>query len=64
MNEVLLTVDQVAERLHMSRPVIYDLLRSGELESITIGKSRRIPASVVDAYIEGKRQAQRETLAS
>jgi excisionase family DNA binding protein len=36
------TVEQVAEILHVGRDKIYFLLRSGQLRSIKIGKSRRI----------------------
>ncbi|MDQ2874133.1 MAG: helix-turn-helix domain-containing protein [Actinomycetota bacterium] len=36
------TVEQVAEILHVGRDKVYFLLRSGQLRSIKIGKSRRI----------------------
>jgi excisionase family DNA binding protein len=43
----LLTVEQAAEVLHVSRDKVYYLLRSGRLRSVKIGKLRRIsrPAS-------------------
>lgn len=50
----LLTVDETAKRLRVSRPKVYDLLRRGELSSFTIGRSRRIPSSSVDAYVESR----------
>ena len=36
------TVEQVAEMLHIGRDKVYYLLRTGQLQSIKIGKSRRI----------------------
>ena len=37
-----LTVDQAAEVLHISRDVVYDLIRTKQLRSIKIGRLRRI----------------------
>ena len=36
------TVEQVADMLHVGRDKVYYLLRTGQLRSIKIGKSRRI----------------------
>jgi len=36
------TVEQVAEMLHIGRDKVYFLLRTGQLQSIKIGKSSRI----------------------
>lgn len=36
------TVDQVAKMLHIGRDKVYYLLRTRQLRSIKIGKSRRI----------------------
>lgn len=36
------TVEEVAEMLHVGRDKVYLLLRTGQLRSIKIGKSRRI----------------------
>ena len=36
------TVEQVAEMLNIGRDKVYYLLRTGQLRSIKIGKSRRI----------------------
>ena len=58
MNELLLTVEEGARRLHLSRTVIFELLRRGELESISIGRSRRIPVQALEAYVERQREVQ------
>jgi excisionase family DNA binding protein len=36
------TVEQVAKMLHIGRDKVYELLRTGRLRSIKIGKLRRI----------------------
>ncbi|MEO3752532.1 helix-turn-helix domain-containing protein [Streptomyces sp. B6B3] len=48
---VLLTVDQVAVRLQVSRWTVYNLIRSRELVSVTIGRSRRISEDALRDYI-------------
>jgi excisionase family DNA binding protein len=35
----------------MSRSVIYELIRSGRLRSVTQGRSRLIPASAIADYV-------------
>ncbi|MFB7532584.1 helix-turn-helix domain-containing protein [Streptomyces sp. NPDC056178] len=47
----LLTVPEVMARLKLGRSTIYDLIRSRRLTSITIGRSRRIPADAVREFI-------------
>lgn len=37
--------------LSVSRWTGYNLIRSGELESVTIGRARRIPRAALDAFI-------------
>jgi excisionase family DNA binding protein len=36
------TIEQVAKMLHIGRDKVYELLRTGQLRSIKIGKLRRI----------------------
>lgn len=48
---VLLTVEDVCARLRQSRRTVYKLIGTGELPSITLGSSRRIPSSALNAYI-------------
>jgi excisionase family DNA binding protein len=45
--EVYLTVQEVADRLQISRWKVYDLIRSRELASFLVGRSRRVPGSAV-----------------
>jgi excisionase family DNA binding protein len=50
-----LTVEQVAEVLHVSRDKVYYLLRTGQLRSIKIGKLRRISRQWVAEFTERQR---------
>lgn len=47
----LLTVEDVAERLRMSRTAVFGLLRSGDLNSVQIGNRRRVPVAALDNYV-------------
>ncbi|CAL9670306.1 hypothetical protein SUDANB176_07441 [Streptomyces sp. enrichment culture] len=47
----LLTVPQVMVRLQLGRSAVYDLLRTGQLASITLGHARRIPTHAVTDFI-------------
>ncbi|MBU9767120.1 helix-turn-helix domain-containing protein [Mycobacterium sp. TNTM28] len=47
----VLTVDEAADRLKVSRSLIYSQLRSGELRSVRLGRRRLIPAAEVDRII-------------
>ncbi|MYS25286.1 MULTISPECIES: helix-turn-helix domain-containing protein [unclassified Streptomyces] len=53
MTEELLTVPDVMARLKVGRSTVYELLRTRRLTSVTIGRSRRVPASAVRTFIEG-----------
>lgn len=54
-DKVLLTVTEAAKRLSLSRTYTYELVMSGELESLKLGKARRIPASALGKFVEAKR---------
>ncbi len=45
------TVEQVAKMLHISRDKVYYLLRTRQLRSIKIGKSRRITDAHLAAFL-------------
>lgn len=48
---LLLTLDQAAERLAISRSNVYSLVRGGQLRSIKIGKLRRVPVDALSDFI-------------
>ncbi|MFG2195680.1 helix-turn-helix domain-containing protein [Streptomyces sp. NPDC048639] len=54
MPDELLTVKQVMATLKVGRTKVYDLIRTKELRSLTIGRSRRIPAQAVRSYLDGR----------
>lgn len=50
-SQLLLTAEQAAAALAIWRTKVYDLLRRGELESVQIGTSRRIPYEALSEYV-------------
>lgn len=48
--QVLLTVAEAAERLGIGKTTTYALVRSGELESVLIGRLRRVHVDAVATY--------------
>lgn len=60
MDRVLLTVNEVAEALRIGRSKVFDLIIAGEIESVKIGKLRRIPVTAVHEYAARLVQATRE----
>ena len=49
---LLLTITDVAERLGCGRTFVYELISSGELETVKLGRLRRVPVAALDALIE------------
>ena len=49
---------EAAESLGISRARLYQLIATGELGSVKIGVSRRIPAVDMDRYVERLRDEQ------
>jgi excisionase family DNA binding protein len=56
---VLLTVEEAARCLRVGRTTCYALIRAGELESLTIGGLRRVPADAPAAYLARRRAEKR-----
>ena len=51
-----LTVDEVAARLKVSRWKVYELIRTHELESFSVSRCRRIPATAVTELVDRLRR--------
>lgn len=47
----LMTVAEVAEAMRVSKMTVYRLVHSGEMGSVRIGRSYRIPESALERYI-------------
>lgn len=52
VEKVLLTVEEAAARLNLGRTSVFGLIKRGEIESVRIGRSRRIPARVLELYAQ------------
>jgi excisionase family DNA binding protein len=48
---VLLTVEEAARRLNIGRTTMYSLVSAGAIESVTIGRLRRVPAECLDTFV-------------
>lgn len=47
---VLLTVEEAGEQLGIGRTLLYKLIANGEIESIRIGRLRRVPTAAIQDY--------------
>lgn len=56
---LLLTVEEAAERLRLGRTLVYRLISSGQLESVKVGRSRRVPAECLSEYVSALRRGRR-----
>ena len=48
---LVLTIEEAADRLGIGRSLMFALVKSGEVESITIGRLRRIPAGALTDFV-------------
>jgi excisionase family DNA binding protein len=51
VEKMLLTPEDVAKALSMGRTKVYQLIMSGAIESISIGRSRRVERSALERFI-------------
>jgi excisionase family DNA binding protein len=58
---LVLTIEQAARRLGIGRTLMYSLVMTGEVESVTIGRLRRIPVECLTEYVTKLRTAQQQT---
>ena len=49
---LLYRVDEAAHRLNLGRTVMYELIRSGRLRSVKVGKLRLIPSSALVEFVD------------
>ena len=48
---LLLRVGEAGQRLNLGRSVMYELIRSGRLRSVKVGRLRLIPTSAVVEFV-------------
>jgi excisionase family DNA binding protein len=49
--KLVLTVSEVASALCVGRQAVYELMLTGKLASIKIGRARRVPIAALEAFI-------------
>ena len=60
----VLTVEELSQVLHIGRRQTYELLRRGDVYSVAIGRSRRIPRSAVERFLAGADEPEPPQLAA
>jgi len=60
---IVLTVEEAAERLGIGRTLMYALVMAGEVESVHIGRLRRIPTDALLALFVELRGGQADAAA-
>lgn len=55
---LLLTVEQTSRKLHIGRSRVFELIATGELRSLSIGRSRRIPTAECERFITARMEAE------
>jgi excisionase family DNA binding protein len=48
---LLLTLKEAGDSLRISRPKLYELMAAGQLRSVKIGGSRRIPTAALAEFV-------------
>lgn len=54
----LLSVEEAARRISCGRSHLYELLRRGEIESVRLGRSRRIPVVALQRFVQERIEAE------
>jgi excisionase family DNA binding protein len=52
VEKLLFTIEEAAEVLSVGRSTVYDLVRMRLLDTVLIGRSRRVPASALRKLVE------------
>lgn len=60
---LMLTVEEAAHELRIGRTQMFNLIATGAVQSVKIGRSRRIPRASLDAYVDRLRVEQRQAVA-
>lgn len=53
---LLLRVEEAADRLGIGRSLMYHLALTGAVESVTVGRLRRIPGEALEEYVRRLRE--------
>lgn len=52
VDPILYDVDEAADALRLSRSLLYELIRSGQLRTVKAGRRRLVPVSALAEYVE------------
>jgi excisionase family DNA binding protein len=50
MDQLLVTIDEAAQALSVSRRTLYRLIEAGEIDAVRIGSSRRVPTAALQTF--------------
>ena len=50
----VVTVEEAAQQLSISRSVMFGLIMSGEIRSLKIGRRRLVPVAAIDEFVESR----------
>jgi excisionase family DNA binding protein len=53
--KLAVTPEEAAEMLSIGRTQVYELIRSGELDSVAFGRARRIPVDALEDLLRRRR---------
>ncbi len=53
-DEILLSVSEAARRLGIGRSLLYRLMLEGQVMSVKIGRSRRVPVWALEQFVKTK----------
>ena len=59
-DKLLVTVDEAARRLSLGRTTVYTLLVRGDIESVKVGRARRVPVRALTRFVQGQLDAAQE----
>jgi excisionase family DNA binding protein len=53
---LLLTVEEAAEVLSLGRTTVYNLIRAGDLDSVRIGRARRVSMDALRTFLKERQR--------
>lgn len=56
--KLLYQVKEAAERINLGRSTVYTLIRTGQIESVKVGRKRLIASAALDEFVARVRAAQ------
>jgi excisionase family DNA binding protein len=56
IEKITYSIDEFMQASSLGRTTVYELLGSGQLDSVKVGRRRIIPADSVRAFLESRRE--------